>query len=1091
MMMRRYTLHFVAASGLALLLSACGGGGGTSVATEDDAPDPVVVDVPIAYIKRPAPEPENGAFTLPGLEDPIAMTPGARLYIRPRSSNLAEEIDLTDRIVEIIAAELDADPELLALDIKGLDASFDGNLLVFAVRAIPDIENNNEPELYTWNLWQYNLEEDTLSYLIDSPLVRNEGALAGGGHDIDPHLLTDDRIVFSSSRQSAVQEKQLNEGRGQRYSPLAEDSNTQAMGLHAYDPDSGDITQISVSRTADLEPATLESGEIIFSRRGNNGRFSLYRIHPSGARHSLLYGANSNEPLADEESVFGVGGELHFLRPHQLPDGRIMSLMAPLESPTLGGDIALIDTDGFVELFTPVDGSSGDTARAQTALTDLDVNALDEFSPGGKFLDAYPLRDGTDRVLVSWSPCRIVTEEELIKPCSIAEEDDRQEVDGGLQFVSAPPLFGLWLYDPTEGTQQPVVLAEEGRIIAEVVAAEPRTYPQAPDETGLFDPELAVNDKGLIIIDSVYNEDEGLVDFANQPIAAYAEPGTAAYTQRPARFLRILQPVPEPNDEVLDDVPNSGGRFGLLEILGYVPVEPDGSASVIVPANTPLMLNTLLANGRRISDRHDHWLQVAPGEILHCVGCHDPNSDVPHGRLDAQPPSQNPGAIGLASGTTGFPGTDPAFVASEPGQTMAEVYDLHRPVSLITERVRELALQLTYSDEWTDTGSGLTPDPDIDLSYDPTWDIDPAHPIISPNLDPSLQGRIVIHYDDHIQPIWERERTITLDGSEVLGLDGTAATNCVSCHTSLDNTVVPAGQLDLTDAATDNELFTRSYLELTRNDNEEWIDDNGGISDRTRICTVIDEEGNELQQVITFDVPAPVRRGSARGSQAFFDCFEGDDPDQCGRFVQDQSTPPANCTDDGGTVTEDGTVTTKTLPEDFTAAQDLMDAKDDPADDNSPSLTDAGELFGLLQANCSSCHDDDADADGAENFPHSDPDDNDIAYTAILNEPDTPYINLVNPSASTFVFRLETLNHSCWSGDCEADAEAMTAAIASFADAVPEEEVENNVPGGTVTPEASFNHQGLLDDNELRLISEWLDIGAPFYNDPFDPRLSD
>jgi hypothetical protein len=29
-------------------------------------------------------------------------------------------------------------------------------------------------------------------------------------------------------------------------------------------------------------------------------------------------------------------------------------------------------------------------------------------------------------------------------------------------------------------------------------------------------------------------------------------------------------------------------------------------------------------------------------------------------------------------------------------------------------------------------------------------------------------------------------------------------------------------------------------------------------------------------------------------------------------------------------------------------------------------------------------------------------------------------------------------------------------------------------------------HEGYLNDAELRLISEWLDIGAQYYNDPFD-----
>jgi hypothetical protein len=30
-------------------------------------------------------------------------------------------------------------------------------------------------------------------------------------------------------------------------------------------------------------------------------------------------------------------------------------------------------------------------------------------------------------------------------------------------------------------------------------------------------------------------------------------------------------------------------------------------------------------------------------------------------------------------------------------------------------------------------------------------------------------------------------------------------------------------------------------------------------------------------------------------------------------------------------------------------------------------------------------------------------------------------------------------------------------------------------------------HAGMLTTAELRLLSEWLDIGAQYYNDPFEP----
>lgn len=1067
-----------------ILVANCGGDGGTSLVNSDEAPDPVLLDIPIAYIKRPVP---TTAQRINNIADPIEMFPGARLLVNDRASNLAQERDITEQILAIVASEENADPALIGIDIKDLETSFDGQQLIFSVRAIPDIANNDEPELFTWNLWTYDFQTDTANYLIPSKLIRNDGAASGGGHDMAPHFLTDDRIVFSSSRQSAIQEKQLNEGRGQRYAPVSElDANVQAVALHIYDPDNDEISQISINRGIDLDPATLESGEIIFSRWNTNNQIGLYKINPSGAQLSVVYGYDSGDLLATEESSEGNTDRLHFLQPRQLDDGRILAFIRAENQTQLGGDFVFIDTEGFIDLFTPINSYSGAETRAQTTLTDLEVNALDELSLGGKFLAAYPLRDGSQRLLVSWSSCRVENGEGLIIPCSIADSDDAVMINGQLRLRAAPPLFGLWIYDPIAQNQLPVVVAEQGFIISEVVAAEARSYPTTPDETDIFDASLAAENQGLLIIDSVYNEDGVQVPYAPLNIASYAEPGTALYEDRPARFLRVLQPVPIPNDDVLDN-PSNRGAFGLLEILGYVPVEPDGSVGAKVPANTPIMINVVDRDGRRISRRHTHWLQVARGEIVRCVGCHNPNSDVPHGRLDSQPTSQNPGAVSLSSGLEGFLAADPSLFASTLGQTMAEVYNLRRPVNNPSETVRDIQLEITYSDEWTDTNT-LTPDADIDLSYDPAWDIPAANAIIAPNLDPALQGRIVIHYGDHIQPIWEREREISIDGNDVLNQQGEAVTNCIGCHTSNGNTQVPAGQLELTGEVIGNGLITTSYQELLFTDAEQWLSTSvpPAAIDRQLTCTQLDPEGNVIPAPSpAFPVRPSINRRSANNSNAFFNCFEIDDSPSCGAFVQDLSPPPPNCTADGGIVVEDGALTTKVTPATFAEAELRMNALDPmtPA----LSLTDNGQLMNLLNVNCESCH-----STVGGQIPHSDSD-SDTAYLAL-----SAFINLVNPGNSQVITRLSinrhgpTGNHSC--ADiiaCDNLATALQQAITTFADAVPAEEINNVIPGGQVSAQGTFNHYNLLTPAELRLISEWIDIGTPIYTDPFDPRLYD
>jgi len=64
-----------------------------------------------------------------------------------------------------------------------------------------------------------------------------------------------------------------------------------------------------------------------------------------------------------------------------------------------------------------------------------------------------------------------------------------------------------------------------------------------------------------------------------------------AANERPARFLRIIKVVGIPDDDV-KDVPGTGfGRSTrqlMREIVGYVPVQPDGSVRVKIQANVPL-----------------------------------------------------------------------------------------------------------------------------------------------------------------------------------------------------------------------------------------------------------------------------------------------------------------------------------------------------------------------------------------------------------------------------------------------------------------------------------------------------------------------
>ncbi len=62
--------------------------------------------------------------------------------------------------------------------------------------------------------------------------------------------------------------------------------------------------------------------------------------------------------------------------------------------------------------------------------------------------------------------------------------------------------------------------------------------------------------------------------------------------------------------------------------LGTVPIAPDGSFSVEVPADVPLALQAVDAEGRSELNEMS-WIYVRPGEVRSCTGCHEPRQAAP------------------------------------------------------------------------------------------------------------------------------------------------------------------------------------------------------------------------------------------------------------------------------------------------------------------------------------------------------------------------------------------------------------------------------------------------------------------------------
>ncbi len=822
-------------SGLATLVAAtlagCGGGG-VSIGDGQGA-DPVVLDVPIVYVQRPLPADDNGQPLDSDARELRTFNIGADLYVRDRASPSTASRNVTGALTQGL------------YDIRDVEPAFDGSRVVFAMRG-PFIEGADEEDQPTWNIWEYELATDTLRRVIVSDVT------AEAGHDVAPHYLPDGRIIFSSTRQRQSGAILVDEGKPQ-FPGLDEDFREPAFVLHVMDADGANIRQVSFNQSHDLDPTVIDTGEVVFTRWDNAGgvnEMSLYRMNPDGTGLQLHYGKKSH-------GTGTAGATVQFLQPRQLTDGRILALLRPFTSEVNGGDLIAIDAAQYVDNTQALVPNTGVlTGPAQTPATVNAVTTDGSISVNGVYGGAFPLKDGTGRLLVSWSQCRVL-ESTLPRPCT----EDRLAVPG---VQAAPPIFGIWIYDPAGNTQLPVVPPQEGVVFSEIVALEALPPPPViPDKatTGELDPDLLAEGVGLLEVRSVYDFD----GVANTDIAVMADPSLTLAAARPARFLRIEKAVSIPDDEVRDfdnaAFGVSAGQ-GMREILGYTMIEPDGSVAVKVPADVAFAITVLDENGRRIFNRHQNWMQVRAGEVRTCSGCHLASSPLSHGRAGAFV-SAWPGA---ALDGQPFPNATPAIFA-DMGETMAEA---RARISCATDCAAITpSVDVRYDDVWTDlVASSRAPDASFAFRYADLTTPVPTTPACQAAWGPGC--RIMINYETHVHPLWAVDRRV-FDINNALVADNT----CTTCHNVVDaNSAaqVPEAQLDLSNGTSDlRPEYFKSYVELLLTDNEQELN-GGALQDRFVEIGIDPVTGDPILAPVPV---APVlSAGGANASLGFFQLFD-------------------------------------------------------------------------------------------------------------------------------------------------------------------------------------------------------------------------
>ena len=754
----------------------------------------------MAYVKRPIPRDNNGNIQPSDLRRPEAFNPGAVLMLRTRPHVLATEKDISSRAFSSGGS----------YDVKDVEVSYDGRFFIFAMRA-PELPNTAPEDQPKWNIWEYDAAKDSLTRVI------TDNVIAEDGHDVAPYYLPSNevdpvtqekirKIVFSSTRQERSKGILIDEGKGQ-FAAVDEDRLTEAFVLHTMTIGvDGSAKQISFNQSHDLDPSVLQSGEILFSRwdgAGSNNTINLYTIRPDGTGLSLYYGRHSRNTGPNNSTV-------QFIQPRETFDGRIIAVLREFQSDQFGGSAHYIDSKNYTDVFQQ-NGVGVVTNSAQDAMR-ANMRTDNRPSIGGRFSSIYQAFNSQANTYVAWSPCNML-QGGITVGCPA-------NVDSDPNAVAGEPAYGVWKMEADGVTFSIIALQNAGSMYTDIAVAHERAQPLV-----LSPVPTNASGVGVLNIRSVYDiggafndRDAGTPDKA---IPALADPAQTLADARSARFLRVEKAVSIPSRDIRNFQNSAFGpqqNQRMREIVGYAPIEPDGSVTVEVPADIPIAISVLDKDGRRIGGRHQNWIQVRAGETRNCNGCHTSASEVAHGRSDAEFPALNTGSLGA----TAFPNTVATYLPNAAGKTMAETRaDRGADAGCITDcEPTTLSLDLVYADIWTDPAVRV---PDTAFSYTYAG-LTTARP--DRNCTPSwnTRCRVVINYETHIHPIWSVVRPNPAD-------------TCIACHTNVDVANanadrVPDAQLDLTnDGPNDNGPRFKAYNELMFTDQVQVLDGGGALVD--------------------------------------------------------------------------------------------------------------------------------------------------------------------------------------------------------------------------------------------------------------------
>ncbi len=362
-----------------------------------------------------------------------------------------------------------------------------------------------------------------------------------------------------------------------RAGTMDEYNHAPAENLYNCDSDGSNLVRVSFNMSDDFDPTLLPDGRLVYTRwehLGQQNRFPLFFSNPDGSRFFHEFGPHNR----------------NFFHAQPTPDGRLIAIESTMIEED-AGPIAVLKLEQG-----PADPSTSNDLHWDVLTTQVNNDG----APWAYGAFKYPFPLGGNKYVASYT-------------LPAAEEVD---VDYGLYTFSLKQTGSGTPADPATLSIEDLTFLYDDPAWNEYDAQLIAPHAKPPVVAPIANPAL---DYGIITADDVFFR--GTNDGQERPTVGSVD------------SIAVMVGIPTVQGEMNDF---SANEFEKRALLGFAPVNSDGSFRIQVPARTPLTFATLDNLGRAFVNKRT-WLYVQPGEeITNCIGCHEDRA------LNTVPQNPNP-----------------------------------------------------------------------------------------------------------------------------------------------------------------------------------------------------------------------------------------------------------------------------------------------------------------------------------------------------------------------------------------------------------------------------------------------------------------